>query len=368
MIVVTVNSGSTSIKLAAFDATNPDSVVRIEHEQHSGGTLVPHEVMLGFLSKLGTPPNAIAHRVVHGGTRFKTPVLINPNVLSAIEQLSQLAPLHNPKTLEWIEAARAVASVEVSQVAAFDTSFFSGLPQVAAEYALAPRFGADIGVRRYGFHGLAHHAMWKRWSQLHSDLPQGGRVITLQLGGGCSAAAIDKGRPLDTSMGFSPLEGLAMVTRSGDIDPAVVPYLQERLDKSADEIIEILNRDCGVAGLSGGSTDLGQLAADPAPRSQFAVDLFCYRIRKCLGAYLAVLGGCDGIVFGGGIGEHVPAVRHRILAGMGWAGIKIDAATNEAARGAETRIDTSGTVAVHVIPVEEELELVQAALAVLSPP
>src|SRR5262249_25579504 len=156
----------------------------------------------------------------------------------------------------------------------------------------------DQGVRRYGFHGLAHQGLWRRWSQLHTDLPNGGRVITLQMGGGVSAAAIDRGRPLDTSMGFSPLEGLVMGTRSGDVDPAVVPYLEKRLAKSSEEIIAILNRESGVAGLSGGNTNLGKLAADPSTQAQFALDLYCYRARKYVGAYLAVLGGCDGIVFG----------------------------------------------------------------------
>jgi acetate kinase len=168
-------------------------------------------------------------------------------------------------------------------------------------------------------------------------------------------------------MGFSPLEGLVMATRCGDLDAAVVPYLQRRVGKSSEQIIELLNRQSGVAGLAGGVTDLGRLAADPDPQSQFALDLYCYRARKYIGAFLAVLGGCDGIVFGGGVGEHVPAVRARILTGMGWAGIEIDASANESARGQEARIDsTHRAVRVHVIPVEEEGLLVEAAQAVLS--
>jgi acetate kinase len=172
---------------------------------------------------------------------------------------------------------------------------------------------------------------------------------------------------LDTSMGFSPLEGLVMGTRSGDLDPAVVPYLQKRLHKDSDEIVALLNRESGVAGLSGRDTDLGKLAADPDPQSQFTVDLYCYRARKYIGAYLTVLGGCDGIVFGGGVGEHVPPVRQRILAGLGWAGIEIEPGANEAARGQEARIDSSKRpVRVQVIPVEEEGVLVRAAVEILS--
>jgi acetate kinase len=168
-------------------------------------------------------------------------------------------------------------------------------------------------------------------------------------------------------MGFSPLEGLVMATRSGDLDPAVVPYLQKRLGKSSAQIVELLNRESGVSGLSGGVTDLARLAADCAPQAQFSVNLYCYRARKYIGAYLAVLGGCDGIVFGGGVGEHVPAVRQRILAGMGWAGIEVDAAANEAAQGGEARIDTAKLpVRVYVIPAEEEGVLVRAALQIIQ--
>jgi acetate kinase len=365
--VVTVNSGSTSVKLAAFEARGPGSVTQISHDHLSGEKLVPQKVLSGFLAKLPTPPDAIAHRVVHGGRRFAAPVRIDSSVMTAIHELSELAPLHNPKALEWIEAARSVAGPNVTHIAAFDTSFFSSLPRVAGEYALATKYGVDEDVRRYGFHGLAHEALWRRWMELRPDLPRGGRLITLQLGGGASIAAIDRGHPLDTSMGFSPLEGLVMGTRSGDLDPAVVPYLQRRLGKDSDEIIGLLNRESGVAGLSGGQTDLGRLAADPAPQSQFTVDLYCYRARKYIGAYLTVLGGCDGIVFGGGVGEHVPAVRQRILTGLGWAGIEIDTAANDAARGQEARIDTSKLpVRVQVIPVEEEGVLVRAAVDILA--
>jgi acetate kinase len=365
--VVTVNSGSTSVKLAAFDVRSPDDVTQMSQDHVTGDNLVPREVLARFLANLRAAPAAIAHRVVHGGRRFTAPVRIDSSVLTAIQTLSELAPLHNPKAVEWIEAARSVAGPEVAQVAAFDTAFFSSLPRVAGEYALASGYGVDQGVRRYGFHGLAHEALWRRWSQLHPDLPRGGRIITLQMGGGVSAAAINHGDPLDTSMGFSPLEGLVMATRSGDLDPAVIPYLEKRLRKTSDEIVALLNRESGVSGLSGGVTDLGKLAADPAPQAQFAVDLYCYRARKYIGAYLAVLGGCDGIVFGGGVGEHVPAVRQRILTGMGWAGIEIDATANDAARGQEARIDTSRQpVRVHVIPVEEEGVLARAALAFVT--
>lgn len=365
-IVVTVNSGSTSVKLAAFSAS-AGAVTQISHDHLDGDKLVPKAVLRDFLAKLPKPPDAMAHRVVHGGRHFRGPVKIDGDVIKTIQALSELAPLHNPKALEWIEVAREVAGPGVQQIAAFDTSFFASLPRVAGEYALAPKHGVEQDVRRYGFHGLAHQALWRRWTELRPDLPQGGRLISLQLGGGASIAAIDHGRPLDTSMGFSPLEGLVMGTRSGDIDAAVVPHLAKRLGKTADDVIWTLNHEAGVSGLSGGHTNLGELAADPDPQSQFTVDLYCYRARKYIGAYLTVLGGCDGIVFGGGVGEHVPAVRQRILAGMQWAGIEVDATANEAARGQEARIDSARRpVRVQVIPVEEEGVLVRAAMEILA--
>lgn len=271
--------------------------------------------------KLASPPRAVAHRIVHGGTRFVRPVPIDAGVLAAIEELSPLAPLHNPEALRWVRAASALWP-QVPQIAVFDTAFFADLPRVAAEYALSARLGVEQGVRRYGFHGIAHRAMWDAWCKLVPEVPLGGRLITLQLGGGCSIAAIDRGKPLDTSMGFSPLEGLVMATRSGDMDPAVIPYLEQRLARPADAIVELLNTQSGLAGVSGSEASPAALLQDPAAQARFAIDLYCYRIRKYVGSYLAVLGGCDGIVFGGGVGEHVPGVRERALANLRWAGIR----------------------------------------------
>jgi acetate kinase len=238
---------------------------------------------------------------------------------------------------------------------------------VASEYALPRRLGTDLGVRRYGFHGLAHEAMWRQWCELRPDLLGGGRLITMQLGGGCSMSALQSGRPLDTSMGFSPLEGLVMATRSGNLDPAAIPYLQRRLGMGSDEVIELLNRESGLKGVSARDSNPGELLEQADPQSQFAVELYCYRVRQYLGAYLIVLAGCDGIVFGGGVGEHVAGVRERILAGLEWAGIELDRSANQAAGGAEARIDSGrSAVRVFVIPVDEELVLVRAAVALLN--
>jgi acetate kinase len=362
MIVLTVNSGSTSVKLAAYEAVAGKPPARLESEHDSGGGIEPGAVLTRFLSKLRSPPDAVVHRVVHGGTRFTGPVRIDAAVAAEIRSLSELAPLHNPKALEWIDAARLACGNEVPQVAVFDTAFFARLARRAAEYALPARIGVDHAVRRYGFHGLAHEAMWRRWCELYPTLPGGGRLITVQLGGGCSMTALDRGLPLDNSMGFSPLEGLVMATRCGDVDPSILPYLQKRLSLTGEQVIELLNRESGLAGLSGKSANPAELLADPAPQSQFAVELYCYRLRKYLGAYCAVLGGCDGIVFGGGVGEHVPEVRERALAGMQWAGIEVDAVANRATRGAEAAIHSPRSkVRVQVMPVDEEVVMVRGA-------
>jgi acetate kinase len=370
MIVMTVNTGSTSVKLAAFrpaaaagEARAPPRRLAAQHL--TAGGLDPAAALRGFLAQLEDRPETVVHRVVHGGTRFTGPTLLDEDARRALADLSDLAPLHNPVALRWIDAAREACGAGVTHVAAFDTSFFTTLPRVAAEYALPPDLGTELGIRRYGFHGLAHEAMWRRWCELEPQLPDGGRLITLQLGGGCSMAALAQGRPRDTSMGFSPLEGLMMATRSGDVDAAIVPYLERRLGVSSERVLEMLNERSGLAGVAGSAADPHALLADGSERARLAVELYCYRARKYLGAYLAVLGSCDGIAFGGGVGEHVPEVRARILSGLEWAGIELDPAANEAARGSESRISGARSrVGVRVIPVDEELLMVRAALTV----
>jgi acetate kinase len=366
MTLLTVNSGSTSVKLALYEPVPGGQPRRVATEQHSGAALDPLTVLRGFASQLSSTPQVVAHRIVHGGTHFVQPTRLDSAAVAAIERLSPLAPLHNPVALRWVAAVRELWGGGLAQVAVFDTAFFARLPRVAAEYALPATLGTNRGVRRYGFHGLAHESMWRRWCALYPRLPQGGRLISLQLGGGCSITAIDHGRPLDTSMGFSPLEGLVMATRAGDLDAAAVPYLEHQLGLSGDAIVELLNEQSGLRGLAGSDANPGALLADSAPQAQFAVELYCYRIRKYLGAYLAVLEGCDGIVFGGGVGEHVPGVRARALAGLAWAGVTLEAALNDAAVGGEARINLpTATIPVHVIVPDEELVLARAAAALL---
>jgi len=374
MLVLTVNSGSSSVKLAAYRSAGRAEPPSRVSEEHAGGSPAPRDTLRAFVGRLDTSELvAVGHRVVHGGTRFVEPVQVDEAVEAGLHELSELAPLHNPVALEWIAAAREVSreacGAELPQVAVFDTAFFAHLPRIAAEYALPAAAGAKLGVRRYGFHGLAHEAMWRRWRDRNPQRHRGTRLITLQLGGGCSIAAIDRGRAIDTTMGFSPLEGLVMATRSGDVDPAAVAFLARRLRVSADRVIEIMNEESGLLGVSGVSSDLRVLLHEPSEAAQFAVELYCYRARKAVGAALAALGGCEGIAFGGGVGEHMPEIRERILAPFAWAGVELDKQANDAARGTEASISgPRSAIRVEVIPVDEERAIAEAALRFAAQP
>ena len=370
MILITVNSGSTSVKLAAFQAECAGATPALLERKQYGADPSKAEAVLGeFLAGFERASiAAVAHRIVHGGSRFTHPVVIDATTLGQLQALSPLAPLHNPVALTWINAARSRCAPQVLQVAVFDTAFFADLPAVAAHYALPAAWSESLGVRRYGFHGLAHEAMCRRWRVLRPELAEHGRLVTLQLGGGCSVTAIRGARPIDTSMGFSPLEGLVMATRAGDVDAAIVPYLARELGVTAERVVELLNHESGLLGVSASSADLRELVGSADPRAQLAVELYCYRARKYLGASFAALGGCDAIVFGGGVGEHMPEIRARILESLEWAGVALDAQANRAAHGTEASIGAAGAaVSVHVIPVDEEDTLAAAALARLTP-
>jgi acetate kinase len=367
-MILTVNSGSTSVKLAAFELAGGATLRHVRTVQHSGPDLSAVQCLNEFIRVLPAQKVAVvAHRVVHGGDRYVRPLILNDQAVSALDALQDLAPLHNPPAMRWIESAREVFGPGTMQIAVFDTAFFARLPSVAKHYAVPESMGAFLGVQRYGFHGIAHESMWRRWSELNPQLADGGRLISLQLGGGCSIAVIDRGRPLDVSMGFSPLEGLMMATRAGDIDPAVIPYLEKRLGVSSQEIVSRLNKESGLLGVSGSTSDVSVLLGQTSARARLAIDLYCYRARKYLGAFLAVSGGCDGIVFGGGVGEHVPAVRERILTAMEWARIELDSQMNAAARGGEAQLNKSTTsIQLRVLPPDEAASLARAALGVMK--
>jgi acetate kinase len=304
---------------------------------------------------------AVGHRVVHGGERFQRSVRIDDEVMHGIEDMIELAPLHNPGNLKGIAAVRAVLGTDIPQVAVFDTAFHHTIPERAYLYAIPYQLYRRHKVRRYGFHGTSHRYVAYRWRELTGVSRDRTRIITLHLGNGCSACAIDGGNSVDTSMGFTPLEGLVMGTRSGDLDPAVLEYLGEKEGLSPGGVDMLLNKQSGLLGLSGLTHDMRDLLAEAKEnadrRARLAIEIFCYRVRKYIGAYLATLGGADGVVFAGGIGENSPEVRAEVCAGLAWAGVELDPAANSrTVGGVEGRITTDAArLAVWVIPTDEEL-------------
>lgn len=366
MLLLTINAGSSSLRLSLFKQTD-DGLVRLNEAYHDGITERDLSLLGDFIASVDAAEiKLVVHRVVHGGALLTIPCVTNATVEAEIERLTPLAPLHNPSALVWIRLVRRLLSEQVPQVAVFDTAFYRSLPDVAKTYALPQALCKRHEIRRYGFHGIAHQAMWQRWRQLRPDVKDGGRVITVQLGSGCSITAIDRGEPIDTSMGFSPLEGLMMATRSGDVDPAVITYLQREAGLGAEEIERVLNKQSGLFGLSGESSDMRLLLDSDSPDARLAVDLYCYRVRKYIGAYSAVLGGVDAIVFGGGVGENSPQIRARVLHDMEWLGVVLDPVLNDNAAGKEVRI--SGPVSrsdVWVVCVDEALVMAHEAMAII---
>ncbi len=308
--------------------------------------------------------DAAGHRVVHGGAFFTEPVAIDDDVLAKLEALNDLAPLHNPPAVAGIRAARKAFGAALPMAAVFDTAFHHTIPAAAFTYALPAELAEKHGIRRYGFHGVAHQYSLLRYAALRGMAPEKADLVTLHLGNGSSACAIRAGRSVDTSMGFTPLEGLVMGSRSGDLDPALVSYLARKENVGADQVEHWLNQRSGLRGLSGLSNDMRELLAayESHPRARLAVDVFCYRARKYLGAYLAVVGGAGGVVFSGGIGENAPAVRQKICAGMEWCGLLLDPAKNSAAIGVEAVISPpAARLQIHVIPSDEESIIARAA-------
>jgi acetate kinase len=304
---------------------------------------------------------AVGHRVVHGGEQFSQSIRVDDRVWHELEELIELAPLHNPHNLRGITAARAVLGPGVPQVAVFDTAFHHSLPDVAYLYAIPYQFYRRYRVRRYGFHGTSHRYVAYRYRQLTNRTREATKIITLHLGNGCSACAIDGGKSMDTSMGFTPLEGLMMGTRSGDLDPAILDFISAKEGLSLQDIDSLLNKQSGLLGVSGLTADMRELLAEAAEhddrRARLAVELFCYRVKKYLGAYLAAMNGADAIVFAGGIGENAATIRERICTGLEWLGVEVDPSRNAAlAGGNEGRFDRAGSrVELWVIPTDEEL-------------
>lgn len=360
--ILVINSGSSSLRLALFERQG-DNFVEICSERFDTIDKDKTALLQNFMHTQSIDESVlVAHRVVHGGARFSGATIIDDTVMQQIESLAPLAPLHNPAALSLIKAVASLLPARVRQVAVFDTAFFHDLPAVARRYAIPAALSREHEIYRYGFHGLAHEYMWKQWCRLTGNTAQQGRLITLQLGSGCSIAAIRDGQALDTSMGFSPLEGLVMATRSGDLDPGILLYLQREAGYSIDELDELLNKHSGLLGLSERSADMRELLAATDEATSLALELYGYRLRKYIGAYLNVLGGAEAIVFGGGVGEHSNEIRARVLKDMQWCGIELDRKSNDASIGTEACISTPHSRSeVWVIPVREELMVARAA-------
>ncbi|MBD0316594.1 MAG: acetate/propionate family kinase [Nitrospiraceae bacterium] len=313
--------------------------------------------------------DAVGHRVVHGGEEFRGPVLINDAVTAAIERLSELAPLHNPGCLAGIRGAGAVMGPGIPMVAVFDTAFHRSIPPRAATYAIDLDLARKHRIQRFGFHGIAHASL-ATIAAAALNRPLGElRLITVQLGNGCSATAIDRGLSVDTSMGFTPLEGLVMGTRSGDLDPALITYLVRKEGLTTDALDGLLNERSGLLGISDVSQDMREILeaaqGKPDSRAALAVAVFCYRVRKYIGAYLAVLGGADALVFGGGIGERSAIVRATICDGMDWCGLQVDPRQNAAVGmvkpGDARQISAEhAPMSCYVAGVDEGLEIARA--------
>lgn len=370
--VFVVNSGSSSIKYQLIDVATGESLLagsveRIGEPGHPADhTVVLQEVLAG----LDDPGSiaAVGHRVVHGGSRFADATVITPEVEQAIDELSSLAPLHNPANLLGIRAARA-ALRDVPHVAVFDTAFHQTMPAEAYTYALPVELIEKYGVRRYGFHGTSHKFVSERAAAFLDRPLESLRTIVLHLGNGASVTAVDGGRSIDTSMGLTPLQGLVMGTRSGDIDPAVITHLHRAGGLTVDEIDDVLNRRSGLLGLTGTGDmrDVQQKASEGDDASLAALAVWRHRIRHYVGAYAAQLGGLDAVVFTAGVGENNALLRRRALAGLEFLGIHVDNDRNELSSRAERRISPDGApVEVLVIPTNEELEIARQAVAALG--
>lgn len=337
-----------------------DHIIRYVSSEQSGITEI----------KSTADIHAVGHRVVHGGEMFKESTLIDDRVLKGIEDCIDLAPLHNPNNVKGILASRALFGSQIPQVAVFDTSFHQSLPAQAYLYAIPYHLYRRYKIRRYGFHGTSHRYVAFRYRALRGFSREQTNIITLHLGNGCSAAAIKGGVSVDTSMGLTPLEGLVMGTRSGDLDPAIAGFIARKEAMSPSEVDSLLNTQSGLLGVSGLTNDMRELQAElnehDDRRVRLAVEVFCYRARKYIGAYLAAMGGADAIVFTGGIGENSADVRARICSGMEWAGLRVDEKRNQETVGREGLISADDSkLLAYAIPTDEELLIARDTVRVI---
>ena len=371
--ILVINAGSSSLKYQLMEMPEskvlskgiverigePGSTVNHEEalQQVVKGLLLEGEGVLKDLKEI----DGVGHRVVHGGEKFTGSVLITDEVIKSIKENFDLAPLHNPANLAGIMAAKKLLP-GVTQVACFDTAFHQTIPKTAFLYALPYELYEKHRVRRYGFHGTSHRYIARRIGELLNKDKYAVNAITCHLGNGCSITAVREGCSVDTSMGLTPLEGLVMGTRSGDVDPAIIFYLADKLEMSTQEINSLLNKKSGLLGISGASNDMRQLLEEAEKgdkRAELALDIFSYRVRKYIGAYKAVLGKVDALAFTGGIGENAVRVREKICSNLEELGIKLDTARNADIKGRKEGLisaDDSPTK-VFVIPTDEEVRI-----------
>ncbi|WP_262701609.1 MULTISPECIES: acetate kinase [Streptomyces] len=375
--VLVLNSGSSSVKYQLLDMADGSRPASGIVERIGEGPVADHAAALKQVADelaakglgLDSPElAAVGHRVVHGGTRFTEPTLITDEVVEEIEKLIPLAPLHNPANVTGIKVARALRP-DLPQVAVFDTAFHSTIPEAAARYAIDVATADRWGVRRYGFHGTSHAYVSRATAELLGKEPAEVNTIVLHLGNGASASAVRGGVCVETSMGLTPLEGLVMGTRSGDIDPAAIFHLSRVGGMSTDEIDTLLNKRSGLAGLCGDNDmrEIGRRMGEGDRAAQLAFDIYIHRLRKYVGAYTAVLGRVDAIAFTAGVGENSAAVREAATHGLTAFGIEVDGVRN-ALRSATARLISTETsrVAVAVVPTDEELEIASQTYRLVS--
>ncbi|MHB0999472.1 MAG: acetate/propionate family kinase [Armatimonadota bacterium] len=400
MLILVVNAGSSSLKYQLIDMSNESVLAKgIAERIGADGSVLVHQTTdkdkIRIEAKMSnhqdamrhvfdalidpetgavgsvTDITAIGHRVVHGGESFSASVIITPEVIEGIAKLNELAPLHNPPNLMGIDAAMKVVP-DAPQVAVFDTAFHQSIPKPAYMYALPYDLYKEHGIRRYGFHGTSHMYVAVRARKVleaRGIAREDQKIITCHIGNGVSFTAVKGGKSVDTSMGLTPVEGLVMGTRCGDIDPAIMPYLQKQFGYTANDVDNIINKKSGLLGISGISNDMRDIESNASSgndRAQLALDIFCYRAKKYIGAYAAAMGGLDAIVFTAGIGEHSPPVRSKVCKDLAFLGVRINEAVNaECHVECDISADDNG-VRVLVIPTNEELAIARDTVQVIS--
>jgi acetate kinase len=363
MRVLVVNAGSSSLKLRVLDAD--DTLIATADLPAPRGEVDP-EALSAALGGLGAI-DAVGHRIVHGGTAFSAPVVVDPSVVARLEALTELAPLHQPKSLAAL-AAISEALPQTPAVACFDTAFHAALPAAAFTYALPPEWRKRWDLRRFGFHGLSHAYASRRAAELLGRPVADLRLVTCHLGAGASLAAVAGGRSVDTTMGFTPLEGLVMATRSGSVDPGLVLWLAEHVGMPTGELAATLEHRSGLLGLAGTADMRTILAAAAAgdPAARLAIEVYLHRLRGAIAAMAAAMDGLDGLVFTGGVGENAPAIRAGATDGLGFLGVALDPAANERGEGDRGIGHPVATVRTLVVAAREDLEIARQVRAALA--